>query len=110
MPYYRWPHLKNLTRPSAVNGEFTISGALSKPDTIEVKVNISEISFDYQFVQLQNDCPIRIIYHRNEVRIEQAHIHGPNTDMQRAALRVSTASARSISIYPVASICALPKD
>ena len=75
-------HLKNLTRPSAVNGEFTISGALRKPDTIEVKVNISEISFDYQFVQLQNDGPIRIIYHRNEVRIEQAHIHGPNTDMQ----------------------------
>ena len=75
-------HLKNLTRPSAVNGEFTISGALRKPDTIEVKVNISEISFDYQFVQLQNDGPIRITYHRNEVRIEQVHIHGPNTDMQ----------------------------
>ncbi|MGB8541316.1 MAG: translocation/assembly module TamB domain-containing protein [Candidatus Acidiferrales bacterium] len=75
-------HLKDLTRPSAVNGVFTISGALRKPDTIEVKVNISDISFDYQFVQLQNDGPIQIVYRRNEVRIEQAHIHGPNTDMQ----------------------------
>ncbi len=75
-------HLKNLTRPSAVDGEFTISGSLRQPDTIEVKVNISEISFDYQFVQLQNDGPIQITYHRNEVRIEQAHLHGPNTDMQ----------------------------
>ncbi len=75
-------HLKNLTRPSAVTGEFTIAGALKQPDTIEVKVNISEISFDYQFVQLQNDGPIRITYHRNEVRIEQAHLNGPNTDMQ----------------------------
>jgi translocation and assembly module TamB len=75
-------HLKDLTRPSVVNGVFTISGALRKPDSIEVKVNISDISFDYQFVQLQNDGPIQIVYRRNEVRIEQAHIHGPNTDMQ----------------------------
>jgi translocation and assembly module TamB len=75
-------HLKNLTRPSVVDGEFTISGSLRQPDTIEVKVNVSEISFDYQFVQLQNDGPIQITYHRNEVRIERLHLHGPYTDMQ----------------------------
>jgi translocation and assembly module TamB len=75
-------HLKNLTRPSVVDGEFTISGSLRQPDSIEVKVNISEISFDYQFVQLQNDGPIQITYHRNEVRIERLHLHGPYTDMQ----------------------------
>lgn len=75
-------HLKNLTRPSVVDGEFTISGSLRQPDSIEVKVNVSQISFDYQFVQLQNDGPIQITYHRNEVRIDRAHLHGPNTDMQ----------------------------
>jgi len=75
-------HLKNLTRPSAVDGEFTISGSLRQPDSIEVKVDISEVSFDYQFVQLQNDGPIQIVYHRNEVRIERLHLHGPYTDMQ----------------------------
>ena len=73
-------HLKNLTRPSAVDGEFTISGSLRQPDSIEVKVDISEVSFDYQFVQLQNDGPIQIVYHRNEVRIERLHLHGPYTD------------------------------
>jgi translocation and assembly module TamB len=71
-----------LTRPSAVDGEFTISGSLRQPDSIEVKVDISEVSFDYQFVQLQNDGPIQIVYHRNEVRIERLHLHGPYTDMQ----------------------------
>src|SRR6202050_517285 len=75
-------HLKNLTRPSAVDGEFTISGSLRQPDSIEVKVDISEVSFDYQFVQLQNDGPIQIVYHRNEVRIERLRLHGPYTDMQ----------------------------
>ncbi len=75
-------HLKDLTRPSVVDGEFTISGALRQPDTIEVKADIASISFDYEFVQLQNDGPIRFTYHRNEVRIEQAHLHGPNTDLQ----------------------------
>ena len=75
-------HLKNLTRPSVVDGEFTISGSLRQPDSIEVKVNVSQISFDYEFVQLQNDGPIQITYHRNEVRIDRVHLHGPNTDMQ----------------------------
>jgi translocation and assembly module TamB len=75
-------HLKNLTRPSVVDGEFTISGSLRQPDSIEVKVNVSEISFDYQFVQLQNDGPIQITYHRNEVRIDRLHLHGPYTNMQ----------------------------
>jgi len=75
-------HLKNLTRPSVVDGEFTISGALRQPDTIEVKADIASISFDYEFVQLQNDGPIRFTYRRNEVRIEQAHMHGPNTDLE----------------------------
>ncbi|MGD0403559.1 MAG: translocation/assembly module TamB domain-containing protein [Candidatus Acidiferrales bacterium] len=75
-------HLKDLTRPSVVDGDFTISGSLRQPDTIEVKVNVSQISFDYQFVQLQNDGPIQITYHRNEVRIDRLHLHGPYTNMQ----------------------------
>jgi len=75
-------HLKDLTRPSVVDGEFKISGALRQPDTIEVEADIASISFDYEFVQLQNDGPIRFTYRRNEIRIEQAHMHGPNTDLQ----------------------------
>jgi translocation and assembly module TamB len=75
-------HLKQLTGHSSVDGVFTISGALRQPDTIELKADIEKISFNYDFVQLQNTDPIRLLYHRNEVRIEQAHLQGPNTDFK----------------------------
>ena len=75
-------HLKNLTGHSVVDGNFTLDGALRKPDSIEVKADISRISLDYLFVSLQNDGPVQFTYHRNEVRIAQAHLHGPDSDFQ----------------------------
>jgi translocation and assembly module TamB len=75
-------HLKQLTGHSSVDGRFTISGALRHPETIEIGADIDQIAFNYDFVELQNDGPIRLTYRRNEVRIEQARLHGPNTDLQ----------------------------
>jgi translocation and assembly module TamB len=65
-----------------VDGNFTLAGALRKPDSIEVNADISRISLDYLFVSLQNDGPVQFIYHRNEIRIAQAHLHGPDSDFQ----------------------------
>lgn len=75
-------HLRQLTGHSSVDGVFTISGALRQPDMIEIDADIARISFDYELVQLHNDGNIRLAYRRNEVRIEQAHLSGPNTDLQ----------------------------
>jgi translocation and assembly module TamB len=75
-------HLKQLTGHSSVDGIFTISGALRQPDTIEITAEVSQITFNYELVQLQNDGPVRLTYKRNEVRIEQARLHGTNTDLQ----------------------------
>lgn len=75
-------HLKQLTSHSSVDGLFTISGALRRPETLEVDANITAISFAYQFVQLTNDGPVHLLYKRDEVRVEQAHLRGPNTDLQ----------------------------
>jgi len=75
-------HLKQLTGHSSVDGTFTISGNLRQAETIEVKAEIDQISFNYDFVQLQNDGPIRLFYRRNEVRVEAAHLHGPDTDFK----------------------------
>jgi len=75
-------HLRQLTGHSSVDGLFTISGQLRQPDSIVVNADISSISFNYEFVQLTNDQDIRLTYRRNEVRIEQARLHGPNTDLQ----------------------------
>jgi translocation and assembly module TamB len=75
-------HLRQLTGHSSVDGQFTISGELRQPDSIEVVADISRISFNYEFVQLTNDQDVRLSYRRNEVRVDQARLHGPNTDLQ----------------------------
>jgi translocation and assembly module TamB len=74
-------HLKHITSHSRADGVFTISGALRQPNSIEVTADITRIAFDYEFVHLTNDQDIHLTYRRNEVRIDQAHLHGPETDL-----------------------------
>jgi translocation and assembly module TamB len=75
-------HMQQLTGHGSADGVFTISGALRQPDSIEVDADIARISFNYELVQLTNDQNIRATYRRNEIRIEQARLHGPDTDVQ----------------------------
>ncbi|MGH9559879.1 MAG: translocation/assembly module TamB domain-containing protein, partial [Terracidiphilus sp.] len=75
-------HLKQLTGHGSADGTFALSGNLRQPNSIQIQADIARISFDYEFVQLTNDQNIRLTYHRNEVRVEQAHLHGPDTDFK----------------------------
>ncbi|MGA9882202.1 MAG: translocation/assembly module TamB domain-containing protein [Candidatus Acidiferrales bacterium] len=75
-------HLKQLTGHGSADGSFVLSGNLRQPDSIQIEADIARISFNYEFVQLTNDQHIRLTYQRNEVRIEQAHLHGPDTDFR----------------------------
>ena len=75
-------HLKQITGHSSVTGEFAMTGELLRPETIEITAAISSIKFNYELVDIQNDGPVMLVYRKNEVRIEQAHLHGPYTDVQ----------------------------
>ncbi|MGH9738930.1 MAG: translocation/assembly module TamB domain-containing protein [Candidatus Acidiferrales bacterium] len=75
-------HLKQLTGHGSADGSFALSGNLRHPDFIQIEADIARISFNYEFVQLTNDQNIKLTYRRNEVRIEQAHLHGPDTDFR----------------------------
>jgi translocation and assembly module TamB len=75
-------HLTQLTGHGSADGVFMISGALRQPDSIEVDADISKISFNYDLVQLTNDQDVRLAYRRNEIRVDQARLHGPDTDLQ----------------------------
>ncbi len=72
--------LKQLTGHSDVNGRFLLSGQLKKPETIAVEADISHLKFDYEHVKLENVEPLRVAYRAEEMRIEQAHIRGSDTD------------------------------
>ena len=75
-------HLDKLTGHSSVDGTIAVKGSLRQPDAIEADADISHISFAYELVQLTNDGNIRLSYTKNEVRVEQAHLHGTDTDLQ----------------------------
>jgi translocation and assembly module TamB len=72
--------LDALTGHSSVDGRFKLSGALKKPETITVDADISRLRFDYQYLKLENVGPLQFTYGKDEVRIRQAHIRGPDTD------------------------------
>jgi translocation and assembly module TamB len=75
-------HLSHITSHSSADGVFTFSGALRQPDSIQIVADVTRIAFDYELVHLTNDGDIRLTYRRNEVRVDQAHLHGPDTDLE----------------------------
>jgi translocation and assembly module TamB len=75
-------HLDDLTGHSSANGTITLSGSLRRPESIEADADISSISFAYQAVQLANDGNVKLSYTKNEIRVDQARLHGTGTDLQ----------------------------
>lgn len=76
--------LDALTGHSSVDGRFEIAGALARPETISVKADLSRVNFDYRYVKLANDGPVRFSYSRDEIRVEQVKLKGTNTDLKLA--------------------------
>jgi len=52
------------------------SGALRQANSFQVEANITRATLNYEFVQLENEGPLRFAYKRNEVTVEQVHLHG----------------------------------
>ncbi len=77
-------HLSHLPGHSLVDGHFVIAGFGARPETIAVEANLSRITFDFQKVKLENDGPVRLTYRQDEVRVEQASIHGTDSDFHVA--------------------------
>jgi translocation and assembly module TamB len=74
-------HLQGLTGHSSMDGHLKLTGAISQPDSIAMEMNLSRLSLDLDYIKLENNGPVRMTYKRNEVRIEQAALHGTNTDV-----------------------------
>jgi translocation and assembly module TamB len=75
-------HLKALTSHSQVDGHFQLTGELLKPDTIAVDANVSQIIFAFENVTLQNVGPIRLVYRKSDVHVEQAELKGPDSNFK----------------------------
>jgi translocation and assembly module TamB len=74
-------HLEGITGRSSMDGHLTLTGALAQPDSIAMDANLSRLSLDLDYIKLDNNGPVRLTYKKNEVHIEQASLHGTNTDV-----------------------------
>lgn len=75
-------HLESQTGHSSVDGEFTWSGALRRPETLQVDANLSRVDVNYAYVNLDNNGPVRLQYSGNQVRILSATLAGPETNLE----------------------------
>jgi translocation and assembly module TamB len=73
-------HLEQLTGHSSIDGELSISGEARQPDTLVMQANLSQITFDYEFVKLHNQGPVRLSYGHDEVHVEPANLIGTDTN------------------------------
>ena len=73
-------HLRRLTGRSSFDGQFNFHGPLKNPDALVVDADLSRASFDYEYVKLQNEGPIRLSYRRSEVHVDQATFTGADSN------------------------------
>ncbi len=69
-----------LTGHSTVSGRLALSGFVARPRTLAVQADLTRFGLNYRFLRLENDGPLRFSYSAEEIRVEQAHIRGPDTD------------------------------
>ena len=74
-------HLSHLNGHTLADGHFAIAGFAAHPETIAVEANLSRLTVDFENVSLENVGPVRLTYRQDEIRIEQASLRGPDTDV-----------------------------
>jgi translocation and assembly module TamB len=71
---------KGLTGHTSVSGKFVLAGGLADLGTISVDAEISTIALDYEFVSLRNQGPVKIVFRRKQISVEQAYLQGADSD------------------------------
>ncbi|HVB33183.1 MAG TPA: translocation/assembly module TamB domain-containing protein [Patescibacteria group bacterium] len=75
-------HLAALTSRSQVDGHFRLTGQLLKPDTLAVEADVSRLELAYEDVKLENVGPLRLVYRKAEVSVEQAVLTGIDSNFR----------------------------
>ena len=101
-------HLNALTGHSRVDGQFTVAGALLRPETLTVDANLSSIVMDFEHINLQNAGPVKFQYGDHMIRVDQANLRGMDTDFRlsgsagfagEGALDLHLAGAVNLSLF-----------
>lgn len=96
-------HLEQLTGHSNIDGELDFSGDAKRPSTMVMQADLSQITFDYEFVKLHNQGPVRLRYGHNEVHVEPATLLGTDTNFNVSGT-ADFSGSRQLNLKIVGSI------
>jgi translocation and assembly module TamB len=80
-PFLRAFHVQTVTGNSSIGGTVNMAGPLREPKQFSGDAEINQFSVTLQAIPLQATGPLRASLHDGILRITQAHITGPETDV-----------------------------
>ncbi len=80
-PFLRAFHVQSVTGNSSIGGTINVAGPLREPKQFSGDADINQFSVTLQGIALQAAGPLRISLHDGILRITQAHITGPETNL-----------------------------
>jgi translocation and assembly module TamB len=80
-PFLRAFQVQSLTGNSSIGGTINLAGPLREPKHFSGDAEIDQLSATLQGIALQGAGPLRASLHDGILRLTQAHITGPDTDL-----------------------------
>jgi translocation and assembly module TamB len=80
-PFLRAFHVESVTGSSSIGGTINVSGPLRQPKLFSGDAEITQFSANMQGIALQGQGPLRASLHNEILRLTQAHITGPDTNL-----------------------------
>ena len=80
-PFLRAFHVQTVTGNSSIDGAINVAGPLRQPRQFSGDVQINQFNVNLQGLALQGQGPLKASLHEGVLRLTQAHITGPDTDL-----------------------------
>ena len=80
-PFFRAYQVQSVSAHSAIGGNIRVAGPLRHPEQFTGDAEITQFQLTLQGMNLQSSGPILANLHAGELRLTQAHVTGPETDV-----------------------------
>jgi len=81
-PFLRAFHVQSVSGNSSIGGTIKVAGPLRQPKQFSGDAEINQFTVNLQGIVLQSAGPIRASLHNGVLNLTQAHITGPDTNME----------------------------
>jgi translocation and assembly module TamB len=80
-PFLRAFHVQTVSGNSSIDGAISVAGPLLQPKQFSGDAQINQFNVTLQGIALQGQGPLRASLHEGVLRLTQAHITGPDTNL-----------------------------